>query len=327
MVALCRGVGRYALLFGRLPFAPRCSAAATDREREADIRQRIQRCDYKFPDGVPVSVEARDLIRQMLHVNPDARITVPAIYGHPWLVSSSAPHTLMFGHGSPVRRRSGKGPTARQPGRSAVAGAAAASAAQQTKRAALGTAADRGDGDTGTGNNSCVTASSEQALSDHERGTTTGGYEGGATDGSDTGVDSTEEHGHPDKPSTGSRRLVPSHAARPRVRIRSATRQRRSRASDGAAPPHARGAVERQASLLRGLGSMGGGSFRGLPLHTRVDRPRDRHQPGVGVATGDSSVLHARAAANNVPTQPHSPGSSGRGVRQVRFGRLLVVVW
>ena len=93
-------VDRYALLFGRLPFASTCPDSAPDRDHEHSIKQRILRCDYRFPESISVSGEARDLIRQMLHVNPDTRISLPGIYGHPWIATATTPHSFIFGHGS-----------------------------------------------------------------------------------------------------------------------------------------------------------------------------------------------------------------------------------
>ena len=38
---------------------------------------------YKEPDSL--SFEARDLIRRMLTIDPEERITIPEIWEHPWV--------------------------------------------------------------------------------------------------------------------------------------------------------------------------------------------------------------------------------------------------
>jgi serine/threonine protein kinase len=48
--------------------------------------------DLQFPE--PITVEAEDLIRKMLVIKPDQRISIPEIFCHPWLKSIIGPDGL-----------------------------------------------------------------------------------------------------------------------------------------------------------------------------------------------------------------------------------------
>jgi serine/threonine protein kinase len=78
------------------------------------IRSKIARCQYSFDPPVrsnselvqprrPVSLEARDLIRRMLVLDPDDRASVPEICSHIWTRSGVENH-----HNHPTPRGSGK---------------------------------------------------------------------------------------------------------------------------------------------------------------------------------------------------------------------------
>jgi len=72
------GVVLYCMLYANLPF---------DRdEREAFMRGDQPHPELNFMDDESdVSAEAKDLIKQMLQVNPSKRITMKDIEKHPWI--------------------------------------------------------------------------------------------------------------------------------------------------------------------------------------------------------------------------------------------------
>lgn len=72
----CLGVLAYEFLIGRAPFE------ASDTPMTQD---RIRRVDYTFPDHVPISVEAKDLIRRLLKREPSSRLTLREVHAHPWI--------------------------------------------------------------------------------------------------------------------------------------------------------------------------------------------------------------------------------------------------
>lgn len=76
------GVLLYALLCGCFPFRAKSYP---------DLYRRIARGTFAMPEELSVSV--RDLIRQLLNVDPSRRMTAPAAIRHPWLQGplSSAP--------------------------------------------------------------------------------------------------------------------------------------------------------------------------------------------------------------------------------------------
>eukprot|EP00826_Nyctotherus_ovalis_P046602 TRINITY_DN5285_c0_g1_i26.p1 TRINITY_DN5285_c0_g1~~TRINITY_DN5285_c0_g1_i26.p1 ORF type:complete len:218 (-),score=50.14 TRINITY_DN5285_c0_g1_i26:686-1339(-) len=69
------GVILYTLLIGKPPFEA-SDVKATYRRIKANA--------YSFPDRVTISSNARDLITKILNLDPARRITVDAIYDHPF---------------------------------------------------------------------------------------------------------------------------------------------------------------------------------------------------------------------------------------------------
>lgn len=76
------GVILFALLCGRLPFEGN-DLANNKRPRDAVIKTRILKCQYKLDDAL--SPEAKDLVRRMLQSDPRERLTLPEIFNHIWL--------------------------------------------------------------------------------------------------------------------------------------------------------------------------------------------------------------------------------------------------
>lgn len=70
------GVILYAMVTGRLPF---------DDDNIQRLLQKVQMGQYHLPSDLPV--ELRDLIRAMLTVDPDKRISLKDIKRHPWFYS------------------------------------------------------------------------------------------------------------------------------------------------------------------------------------------------------------------------------------------------
>jgi polo-like kinase 1 len=69
------GVILYAMIVGRPPF------------ETSEIKQtykRIKANDYSFPDYVPISPQAKDLISRILILDPEQRIGVDDILDHPF---------------------------------------------------------------------------------------------------------------------------------------------------------------------------------------------------------------------------------------------------
>jgi serine/threonine protein kinase len=83
------GVILFALLCGRLPFEG-LDLIGTKRPRDAVIKSRILKCQYKIDERV--GPEAKDLVRRMLQVDPSERASVPELYNHVWLRSANAAH-------------------------------------------------------------------------------------------------------------------------------------------------------------------------------------------------------------------------------------------
>lgn len=68
------GVVLYAMLCGTVPFkAPNMK----------ELHVLIKKGDYKFP--VEISEESKDLIRKLLVLNPEDRLSIPEILAHPWV--------------------------------------------------------------------------------------------------------------------------------------------------------------------------------------------------------------------------------------------------
>mmetsp|Transcript_20901 Transcript_20901/g.30092 ORF Transcript_20901/g.30092 Transcript_20901/m.30092 type:complete len:833 (+) Transcript_20901:317-2815(+) len=80
------GVILFALLCGRLPFEGP-DLAGTKRPRDTIIRSRISKGHYKIEEGL--SPEAKDLVRRMLRVDPSIRASVPEIFSHVWMKSTT----------------------------------------------------------------------------------------------------------------------------------------------------------------------------------------------------------------------------------------------
>lgn len=70
------GVILYAMITGRLPF---------DDDNIQRLLQKVQIGQYHLPSDLPKDL--RDLIKQMLTVDPDKRITLDGIKNHPWFKS------------------------------------------------------------------------------------------------------------------------------------------------------------------------------------------------------------------------------------------------
>lgn len=81
------GVILFALLCGRLPFEG-LDLIGTKRPRDAVIKARILKCQYKIDERV--GPEAKDLVRRMLQVDPSERASVPELYNHVWLRSANS---------------------------------------------------------------------------------------------------------------------------------------------------------------------------------------------------------------------------------------------
>jgi hypothetical protein len=80
------GVILFALLCGRLPYEGP-DLAGTKRPRDAVIRSRISKGQYKIEEGL--SPEAKDLVRRMLRIDPSIRASVPEIFSHVWMRTPS----------------------------------------------------------------------------------------------------------------------------------------------------------------------------------------------------------------------------------------------
>jgi len=76
------GVILFALLCGRLPFEGN-DLAGSKRPRDAVIKTRIMKCQYKIDDNL--GPEAKDLLRRILQSDPGERLTIPEIFNHIWL--------------------------------------------------------------------------------------------------------------------------------------------------------------------------------------------------------------------------------------------------
>lgn len=75
------GVMLYTMLVGRYPFADSDACA---------LFSRIRRGRYPMPTDVPLSPLARCLIRSLLAVKPDERLTAEEAIRHPWFGSVEA---------------------------------------------------------------------------------------------------------------------------------------------------------------------------------------------------------------------------------------------
>lgn len=83
------GVILFAMLCGRLPFEG-TDLHGTKRPRDAVIKSRILKGQYKVDECL--GVEAKDLLRRMLQVDPAERASLPEIFNHVWVRSASNSH-------------------------------------------------------------------------------------------------------------------------------------------------------------------------------------------------------------------------------------------
>lgn len=79
------GVILFAMLCGRLPFEGP-DLIGTKRPREAIIKTRITKCQYKIDEHL--GSEAKDLVRRMLQLDPAERASIPEIFNHVWMRSA-----------------------------------------------------------------------------------------------------------------------------------------------------------------------------------------------------------------------------------------------
>jgi len=68
------GIVLYVMVYGLLPF---------DQDNMKDLVYNIKNGIYSLPDTV--SNECRDLLKKMIQINPDKRITIHEIKNHPWM--------------------------------------------------------------------------------------------------------------------------------------------------------------------------------------------------------------------------------------------------
>ncbi|KAG5940556.1 hypothetical protein E4U59_002351 [Claviceps monticola] len=79
------GILMYEFLVGRAPFEPEDSEdEGNARECSIKTQRRIVRLDMTIPSFV--SPEARDLIRKLLVLNPEKRISLDQVQVHPWIL-------------------------------------------------------------------------------------------------------------------------------------------------------------------------------------------------------------------------------------------------
>jgi len=103
------GVTVYMMLTGRRPF----SEAKTGRD---DIRKRVMNMEYTFPDDVPISDEAKDLVARLL-TGREERLTAEDALRHPWIQKFANPAVTpqipagSSGAASPKSAPKGKTPT------------------------------------------------------------------------------------------------------------------------------------------------------------------------------------------------------------------------
>jgi len=73
------GIILYAIVVGHLPFYHK------DGERVQSMYHRIAMVNYKFPSGVEIDKDAKNLISAILKYTPQSRATLDQILAHPWL--------------------------------------------------------------------------------------------------------------------------------------------------------------------------------------------------------------------------------------------------
>eukprot|EP00998_Keelungia_sp_KM082_P006396 NODE_2648_length_1018_cov_57.305275_g2629_i0.p1 GENE.NODE_2648_length_1018_cov_57.305275_g2629_i0~~NODE_2648_length_1018_cov_57.305275_g2629_i0.p1 ORF type:complete len:287 (-),score=46.51 NODE_2648_length_1018_cov_57.305275_g2629_i0:86-946(-) len=75
----CLGVLCYEFLVGSPPF---------EHEQQAETKNMITQAKYEFPEGFPDG--AKDLVSQMLQLDPCKRLPLPAVLEHPWITKHAA---------------------------------------------------------------------------------------------------------------------------------------------------------------------------------------------------------------------------------------------
>jgi len=83
------GVMLYVMLVGAYPFERPEDKA--DAQKLQKMIQRILHVDYSVPAHVRLSDECRDLLRRVLVADPSKRITLDAVYSHPWYAKHLPP--------------------------------------------------------------------------------------------------------------------------------------------------------------------------------------------------------------------------------------------
>lgn len=85
------GVILFALVSGRLPFEGP-DLASSKRPRDAVIRARIMKCQYKLDESL--SGECKDLLRRLLVMDPTERMTIPELFNHIWVRTTVPAHVI-----------------------------------------------------------------------------------------------------------------------------------------------------------------------------------------------------------------------------------------
>jgi serine/threonine protein kinase len=70
--------GAWARLCGFSPFVP-------ENENSGLVYSRVEKGTFEFPEDVPLTREARHLIKSLLTVDPTRRITASDALKHPWV--------------------------------------------------------------------------------------------------------------------------------------------------------------------------------------------------------------------------------------------------
>jgi len=81
------GVVMYVLLYGQYPFdnvAEGEPAPANEAQKIRHMLSRMENQSYTLYPGVAISEECIDMLRKLLHPNPEQRITLDDILEHPW---------------------------------------------------------------------------------------------------------------------------------------------------------------------------------------------------------------------------------------------------
>eukprot|EP00210_Caulerpa_lentillifera_P007700 g7351.t1 len=89
------GVLLYKMMFGIYPFSADGFEFSSSAQRVVALGQIIQRGEFTFPQGKAVSSQCYDIIKQMLTVSPNRRITRRQIMNHPWFLNDHTTHELM----------------------------------------------------------------------------------------------------------------------------------------------------------------------------------------------------------------------------------------